>query len=154
MAKLTTEDIDIVDTVAIGTLTMLMIEIPASANVFNYTSSVSGNRFTTLEIAKLGLSEIFSASILGMGANPVKSTVDNLFPAGAQATKAAIKDVTNSKDLSTAGLDSGSRLNIEPLVYIDSTETNLIIDCASKEWRGFDNNLPQIKLRLTVIGRR
>ena len=153
MAKLTTENIDIVDTVAIGTLTMLMIEIPASANVFNYTSSVSGNRFTTLEIAKLGLSEIFSASILGMGTDPVKSTVDNLFPA-VTGLKAAIKDVTNSKDLSTAGLDSGSRLNIEPLVYIDSTETNLIIDCASKEWRGFDNNLPPIKLRLTVIGRR
>tara|TARA_R100000234_G_C4961593_1_gene162034 strand:- start:328 stop:789 length:462 start_codon:yes stop_codon:yes gene_type:complete len=153
MAKLTTENIDIVDTVAIGTLTMLMIEIPTSANVFNYTSSVSGNRFTTLEIAKLGLSEIFSASILGMGTDPVKSTVDNLFPA-VTGLKAAIKDVTNSKDLSTAGLDSGSRLNIEPLVYIDSTETNLIIDCASKEWRGFDNSLPQIKLRLTVIGRR
>ena len=158
MGKLTTEDFDVTDSIAFGTLTMLVIEIPASANAFSYGVADSGNRFSTIAIDKLGLSEIFGASIMTIGESPLNIAFGRMFANNAQVINLSPLDATNTKNLALGGLNSAAfAVNVEPLVYIDNTETNLIIDMSVKEFHAANNNLGGLNsraVRLAVIGRR
>ena len=158
MGKLTTEDFDVTDSIAFGTLTMLVIEIPASANTFSYGTTDSGNRFSTIAIDKLGLSEIFGASIMTMGSSPLSIGFERMFANNNEELVLKPLDAGNTKDLNLGGLNTGAlSVNVEPLVYIDNTETNLIIDMSFKEFYAVNNGLGGVNskaVRLTVIGRR
>lgn len=158
MAKLTTEDFDVTDSIAFGTLTMLVIEIPASANAFSYGVQDSDNRFSTIAIDKLGLSEIFGASIMTIGESPLTVKFGRMFANNNQVMNLSPLDAVNTKNLSLGGLNTSTLgVNVEPLVYIDNTETNLIIDMSLKEFHAANNDLGGLSsraVRLTVIGRR
>lgn len=158
MGRISTEQLDVVDTIAIGPLTMLVIEIPASANTFNFTASET-IRHASIPIASLGLSEIYSANIMCRGPKPLKVDRTKLVA----GLTAPLKDSATGSaiDFTATGLQSDSsdndKVNIEPLVYIDQAENNLIIESTFYTMHAVNNNLGGANSRdviLTIIGRR
>ena len=145
------------DTSNIGKLTVLTIDIPTlpspfsdtNQGVFTKTADVF-HKELTISIDRLGLAEVFSADIITLcdtinkpSSVVLTDDIDN------------IHSRNTNQNLDLVGLNHQNKsINIEPLVFIDSEETKLIIT-NSFATPYFEVNLNSDKeARLTVIGRR